>query len=130
MSAEHVRDQLVSTTQDAAALVDVDGWAVDTGPLARSCEEEGKSKFIYAYTAPQQPEERDRAADVQAVSDLWESRGFSVSTSGNARTLTVYAKSDDVTSISFSTGPGLYVISGTTRCVDGDAEKLNEPTAP
>lgn len=123
MTAKQVQDELISATHDAVALLDVTGWELfGNGYDVYPCQADGKIKFAYQYAAPEQPASRDRAADAKIVADYWESIGITTVTKGKPDSVVVFAQSENITSISFSTGPGLYRISGTSRCVEGNID--------
>lgn len=130
MTAQDLYNSFVSTVEDAAAQLDVTGWQPRRPVEVQPCDGDDQGRFVYWYAAPVPPAAHDRAADVAAVSRFWSARGLDVRTTSGSNPA-VYAQSADITSVSFTTGPGSYIVSGTTRCVPGaSAARAAASTAP
>lgn len=130
MTPHQVRDTLVSTIVDTAALLDVEGWAEDSAPGVKSCDAGGAdgAKYSYGYGAPQPP--GDHVKDVQTVAEHWKSLGMTVKVVTDPDPA-VFAAGGPIQNISFSTNPGNYYISGTSLCAPGDAlQLLKEESEP
>lgn len=128
VAPEESRGALVATVQDAAALLDLEGWNEDGAPGVQGCDADGAAgvKWNYGYGAPQPG--GDRVADAQKVAEYWESLGMSVRIDTSSEPV-VFAEGGPVQGVSFSTAPGDYYISGTSACSPGDADELREGAA-
>ena len=81
--------------------------------------------YTYGWRAPQPGGDHD--ADAATVVEYWESLGITVRTVVTDGDPTVFATGGPIQSISFITAaPGDYYISGTSRCVPGDANELRK----
>lgn len=120
MKPDEARDSLTTIAHDTAALLDVEGWAENGAPLANTCDSGSGVKWAYFYAAPRP--DADPAADAKTVADYWESLGLDVRTNTEHDPV-VFGTGGPVRSISFSTGPSVYDVSGTSLCVPGDADE-------
>lgn len=118
MTPEEARDSLTTIAHDTAELLGISGWAEMSAPRAKSCDSGAGVKWSYLYGAP--IPDADRLADVQKVADYWASLGMEVRTNAEHDPV-VFGAGGPVQSISFSTGPSVYDVSGTSLCVPGDA---------
>lgn len=123
MTPDEARDALVQTIEDTAARLELKGWNSDRSPEPGNCgERRGEFvNFMYGYGAPSPG--TDFETDAQIVADYWKSLGMDVRVV-DAPVHTVYATGGPVEGVSFSTAPGDYYISGTSRCVEGDADAI------
>lgn len=123
MTPDEARDALVTTIENTASKLDVGGWNRDRSPEPGNCgERRGELvNFMYGYGAPSPG--ADFSADVQIVADYWRSLGMDVRVV-DAPVYTVYGTGGPVEGLSFSTAPGDYYISGTSLCVEGDADTI------
>lgn len=123
MTPDEARDALVATIENTASRLDIEGWNSDRSPEPGNCgERRGELvNFMYGYGAPSPG--TDFEADAQIVADYWRSLGMNVRVV-DAPVYTVYASGGPVEGLSFSTAPGDYHISGTSLCVEGDADAI------
>lgn len=123
MTPGEARDALVATVQNTAARLNVEGWNEDRSPEPGNCgERRGDAvNFMYGYGAPSP--ETNFEEDARIVADYWKSLGMAVRVV-DAPVHTVYASGGPVEGLSFSTAPGDYYISGTSLCVEGDADSI------
>lgn len=123
MTPDEARDALVATIENTASKLNVDGWNRDRSPEPGNCgERRGELvNFMYGYGAPSPG--TDFGADAQIVADYWRSLGMDVRVVA-APVYTVYGTGGPVEGLSFSTAPGDYYISGTSLCVEGDADTI------
>lgn len=123
MSPDGARDALVAAIENTAAQLDVEQWNPDRSPEPGNCgERRGELvNFTYGYGAPSPGEGFE--ADAQIVADYWRSLGMQVRVVDDP-VYSVYATGGPVGGLSFSTAPGDYYISGTSLCVEGDADTI------
>ena len=117
MSPDEAREALTTITHDTADLLAVDGWAENGAPLVSECSSGVKWAYFYGAPLP----DSDRAADAKTVAEYWKSLGIEVRTNTEHDPV-VFGTGGPIQSISFSTGPSVYDISGTSLCVPGDAD--------
>lgn len=118
VTPEEARDSLVTVTSETAALVEsVGAWSPSGDPSAGSCN--GGLNWDYGISAP--PPDSARLEDAQTVADYWTSLGMEVRVQTDPDPV-VYATGGPLKGISFSTGPGLYSIGGTSMCAPGDPD--------
>lgn len=121
-SPSDLRTELIDLAEDTAAQTDVDGWEiVDGGPTAQTCGS-SKIRFVIGYLAPRPPEDHDRPGDAAKVAEYWAGLGYSTQVEGESSSRVVFGQGADITSVSFSTGPGTYGVIASTRCVPGNVE--------
>ena len=116
MTPEQVRDSLIKIAEDTAALLDIDGWK-DEASLAQGCS--AGVEFGYTYAAP--PADSVRLAEARKVAEYWRSLGMETRVNSENDPV-VFGSGGPIQSISFSTGPGMYDVSGTSLCVPGDPD--------
>ena len=116
LTPEQVRDSLIKIAEDTAALLDIDGWK-DEVSLAQGCS--AGVEFGYTYAAP--PADSVRLAEARKVAEYWRSLGMETRVNSENDPV-VFGSGGPIQSISFSTGPGVYDVSGTSLCVPGDPD--------
>jgi hypothetical protein len=120
VNAETAREQLVAVMNDTADHLGIDGWEPVSGePRASSCDD--GAKFAYAIAVDPRPE---HLQDAQRVYDYWTSLGMEVRLVEEPAP-TVFASGGTVRGLTFQTAPGLYAVTGTSLCGEGDPRELN-----
>ncbi|MFF7683551.1 hypothetical protein ACFZA2_12415 [Microbacterium sp. NPDC007973] len=120
------RERLTSTIEESAAILGQVEWA-EVGPAdVGNCGDQPGERvnYNYWYNADPQPE-RDHAADARKMAEHWTALGMDVRVV-ESPSYVVYATGGPVEGLSFSTAPGNYYITGTSRCVPGDADDLRK----
>lgn len=120
MTPNDARDALISTTQETADLLDVDGWTAEGTPLAEGCgSDEQNVKWSYFYGAPLP--DGDLNSMVSTVAEHWRSLGMEVRTQ-TTPVPAVFATGGSLQGLAFTAGPSNLTISGTSLCVPGDPD--------
>ncbi len=121
MTPNDAREALISTTQETADLLDVDGWTAEGAPLAEGCgsgEENVKWSYFYGASLI----DGDLDAMVSTVAEHWRSLGMEVRTQ-TAPVPAVFATGGSLQGLAFTAGPSNFTISGTSLCASGDPDE-------
>lgn len=122
-SSEEVEEQLVMTMVHTGERLPTREWQPQSGrPAPGPCGEKGKALFSWSLIA--EPDE-SHLIDAETVRDYWKSLGMDVRLVKDP-VPTVYARGGGFRSMSFSTAPGLYHLSGTSLCFAGDSAELED----
>lgn len=122
-SSEEVEEQLVVTMVHTGERLPTREWQPQSGrPAPGPCGEKGKALFSWSLIA--EPDE-SHLIDAETVRDYWKSLGMDVRLVKDP-VPTVYARGGGFRSMSFSTAPGLYHLSGTSLCFPGDSAELED----
>lgn len=122
MTPKESREAFLTLVKDTATVVAPDGWAEIGPPGWSSCSADGAEGASTDWAYGREPL-TDHAANAQKVADYWESLGMQVRIVSEPN-YSVYATGGATDAIAFHTAPGLYGISGSARCVPGDAKSL------
>ena len=123
VTPDQARDTLTSVIHESAELLDTDGWENDGAPGILDCDNGNGVKWSYGYNA--MPGDVEPLADAEKIVAHWESLGVTVRINTDHDPV-VFATGGPLQGLSFSTGPGLYGIGGTSACVPGNANQIRE----
>lgn len=121
MTPDEAKETLTSIIHESAELLDTGGWKNDGAPGVQSCGGGNSVKWGYGYNA--MPGDVEPLADAEKIAAHWESLGMTVRINTD-HTPVVFATGGPLQGLSFSTGPGMYSISGTSACVPGDMNQI------
>ena len=127
-SAAEVRDELISYMEDAAVLLEMEGWeAVPRIPDVEDCDE-GYIRFSGWYATTDIPDTRVKTDDAELIAEYWESRGLTTVIKGDSDSRVVFVtKTATSPGLKFDT-LGSYAFAGTTQCVPGDIDDFEDPS--
>ncbi|RKE64367.1 hypothetical protein [Microbacterium sp. AG238] len=123
VTPDEAKETLTSIIHESAELLDTDGWENDGAPGIQSCDNGNGVKWNYGYNA--MPGDVEPLADAEKIAAHWESLGMTVRINTDHAPV-VFATGGPLQGLSFSTGPGLYGIGGTSACVPGNADQIRD----
>ncbi len=118
------RQALITVVQDTATLLAADGWEEISPPAWGPCSLDSGEGANVTWAYAREPL-TDHESNAEKVADYWESLGMDVRVVSDP-VYSVYAIGGPVDGLAFHTEPGLYGLSGTSRCAPGDAVDLIE----
>lgn len=122
MTPQESREAFVALVKDTASLVAPEGWAELGEPGWSSCSAGGGEGASTDWSYARDPL-TDHEAIAKKVADYWESLGMQVRVVTEPN-YSVYATGGVADAVAFHTAPGLYAISGSARCMPGNAKDL------
>ncbi len=123
VTPDEAKETLTNIIRESAELLDTGGWKEASAPGVQTCDNGNGVKWNYLYSA--MPGDVEPLADAEKIAAHWESLGMTVRINTDHAPV-VFATGGPLQGLSFSTGPGLYGIGGTSACVPGNADQIRD----